>query len=181
MALAITPAPVESAVLHEVPLRLHHVEIRAAGTKELVTIIEILSPVNKQPRHKAFREYLRKRRNLLRSTTHLMEIDLLRAGSRRPLEIPVPYAPYYVTLARSNRRPKVEVWPIQLADSLPVLPVPLLEPDPDVPLDLAQAVHAAYEHGAYEADIDYGCPPEPPLTSRETAWLDALLRQAERR
>jgi len=174
----VTPAPVESLVLLELPLRLYSVEIRTVAEQELVTSIEILSPVNKRPGHEAYRDYRRKRQDLLRSSAHLLEIDLLRGGERPPLERPVPRAPYYAILSRALRRPRVEVWPIQLADELPVLPVPLLEPDPDVPLDLGAAVASVYERGAYGAQIDYRQPPPSPLlTDAETAWLDTLLRE----
>jgi len=47
---------------------------------------------------------------------------------------------------------------MQLADRLPVLPVPLLEPDPDVPLDLGAVVASVYERGAYASQIDYSSP-----------------------
>lgn len=177
-AVAIPPAPVESQVALEFPLQLVMVEIHTTDTLELVTAIEILSPVNKRPGHEAYQEYQRKRRELLRSAAHLMEIDLLRGGRRPPLERPVPPAPYYVTLSRSERRPTVEVWPIQLWDPLPVLPVPLLAPDPDVPLNLSTAVAAVYERGGYADLIDYRLPPPPPpLAAAETAWLEERLRQ----
>jgi hypothetical protein len=173
----IPPAPVESLVPLEVPLRLHRVEIRTTATQQLVTVIEILSPVNKRPSHEAYLAYQRKRRDILRSTVHLLELDLLRGGERPSLERPVPPAPYYVVLSRADRRPRVAVWPIQLRDRLPVVPVPLLEPDPDVPLDLGAAVASVYERGAYAQQIDYHQPPPPPtLSSAETAWLAHLLR-----
>jgi hypothetical protein len=106
-----------------------------------------------------------------------MEIDLLRGGERPPLEDPVSPAPYYVLLSRADRRPKAELWPIQLSDSLPVLPIPLLEPDPDIPLDLGAGVAAVYERCAYEAQIDYRQPPPPPpLSPEEADWLNDLLR-----
>ena len=67
---------------------------------------------------------------------------------------------------------------MQLADRLPVLPVPLLEPDPDVPLDLGAAVASVYERGAYASQIDYRQPPPPPaLSTSEADWLRALLPQ----
>ena len=123
----------------ELPLRLFTVEILETAELQLVTAIEILSPVNKQPGREAYDEYLRKRRELLRSSAHLIEIDLLRAGRRPPLERPVPVSPYYVVLSREERRPTVDVWPIQLSDKLPTMPVPLLEPDPDVAMDLGDS------------------------------------------
>ena len=174
----ITPAPVESAVPLEIPLELSQVEIRTVGSQQLVTAIEILSPVNKRPGHDAYLDYRRKRRDLLHSAAHLIEIDLLRNGERPPLERPVPPAPYYVFLCRANHRPRVEVWPIQIKDTLPVLPVPLLEPDPDVPLDLGAAVASVYERGGYASQIDYRQPPPPPpIPHEDTGWLEGLLRE----
>ena len=178
--VTITPTPVESVVPQEVPFRQHNVEIRQTETKRRVTVIEILSPVNKREGHEAQEEYLRKRRNILRTEIHLLEIDLLRGGLRPPLERPVPAAPYYVTLCRGDRRPIAEVWPIQLADPLPTLPVPLLEPDPDALLDLGQAVASVYERGAYWVEIDYSQPPPPPpLSETASVWLNDWLRRAE--
>src|SRR5262249_61985845 len=122
-------------------------------------------------------EYRRKRRELLRSETHLMEIDLLRGGERPQLKRPVPTAPYYVNLYRATRRPYVEVWPIQLWEKLPMMPVPLLDPDPDAALDLGAVVAAVYERGAYARLIDYRRPPPPPaLLDREAVWLGEHLR-----
>lgn len=174
---AVAAAPVESAVPMESPLRLYTVEVRETGALRLVTAIEVLSPVNKRPGHEAHHDYLRKRRELLRSDAHLIELDLLRAGERPPLERPVPPAPYYVVLSRADRRPLVEVWPIQLWEPLPTLPVPLLEPDPDAPLDLSSALAAVYERGAYARLIDYRrAPPPPQLSEAEAAWLEGRLR-----
>jgi len=176
----ITPAPVESRVTLEFPLRLMSIEIHATGTLELVTAIEILSPVNKRPSHDAYREYMRKRQDLLRSSAHLIELDLLRGGTRPPLEDPVPAAPYYITLSRANERPHVVVWPIQLQNALPTIPVPLTEPDPDVPLEMGAVLATVYERGGYGTLIDYHQPPPPPkLREEDTRWLDAYLREQE--
>jgi len=177
-AIAIPPAPVESRVKLEVPLRFYNVEIRHTENKSLITVIEILSPVNKRPSHESYASYQRKRRDLLRSSTHLLEIDLLRGGTRPPLETKIPQAPYYVVLSRATDRPRVAVWPIQLQDELPLLPVPLFEPDPDVPLDLKQAVATIYEESAYALEIDYQQPPPPPTFAEEEAnWLRERLNQ----
>jgi hypothetical protein len=178
----MAPMPVESRVMLEFPLRLMSIEIRATGTLELVTAIEILSPVNKRPSHHPYRDYLRKRQDLLRSSAHLIELDLLRGGTRPPLEEPVPAAPYYITLRRANKRPHVLVWPIHLQNTLPTIPVPLTEPDPDVPLDLGAILATVYERGGYATLIDYRQPPPPPKLEEEAAWwLDTYLREQEAR
>lgn len=180
-AAVIDKAPAESAVETEALVDLLSVEIYHTNDEVLVTAIEILSPVNKQPSHEAYADYLRKRRELLRTDVHLMEIDLLRGGTRPPLYRPVPAAPYYVMLSRTNRRPAVEVWPIQLQAKLPVLPTPLLAPDPDAPLDLGKAVATVYERGGYDVQIDYTDPvPPPALSDEEAAWVEehlATIRQ----
>ncbi|MDQ3247939.1 MAG: DUF4058 family protein [Chloroflexota bacterium] len=180
VALAVAPAlatpSVASTVSLEVPLELFSVEIRTAGDDVLVTSIEILSPVNKQRRHDAHLDYLRKRRDLLRSAAHLIEIDLLRAGLRPPLQQPVPIAPYYVMLSRATNRPEVAVWPLTLAVPLPIIPVPLLEPDPDVLLDLGAVVASVYERGGYDTRIDYqDAVPPPALDDAEAIWVTNLL------
>jgi len=83
-----------------------------------------------------------------------------------------------VSLGRENRRPRIEVWPIQLADQLPVLPVPLREPASDVPLDLPEVIAAVYERTAFDIRIDYHePPPPPPLSPEEADWVEQLLRE----
>lgn len=177
-SLVAPPAPVTSRVRMEVPLELFSIEIRAVVDMVLVTAIEVLSPVNKRRGHDAYHDYLRKRRDLLRSAAHLLELDLLRAGERPPLESPVPVAPYYITLSRADHRPGVEVWPIQLWDGLPIIPVPLREPDPDAVIDLPTIVSRTYDEGGYDLLIDYRLPPPPPdLTAPESEWLDRRLRE----
>lgn len=179
-AAVLEAAPVESMVELEMPLELLSVEIRHADQEYLVTAIEILSPVNKQPGHDAHRDYQRKRRELLRSGAHFIEIDFLRAGERSPLDQPVPQAPYYVSLSRVGHRPKILVWPIPLNARLPVIPVPLADDDPDAALNLAQVVASVYERGGYDVQIDYREPvPPPPLTAEEETWVETLLQRGK--
>lgn len=156
-------------------IELFSVEIHAAGSRELVTAIEILSPVNKRPGHEAYRDYQRKRRNLLRSEANLLEIDLLRAGERPPVEPPPPTAPYYVVLSRASDRPRAPVWAIQVAEPLPIVPVPLLAPDPDAALDLNEVLARAYERGGYDTEIDYSEMPPPPWSAQDATWIAERL------
>ncbi|MEM7131878.1 MAG: DUF4058 family protein [Chloroflexota bacterium] len=177
VALLEPDESVESAVLLEDRMELLSVEIYDTDDELLVTAIEILSPVNKRPKHKAYLDYLNKRVEILRSSAHLLEIDFLRAGERPPLEIPVPQAPYYIMLSRMERRPNVQVWPIQLASPLPTVPVPLYQPDPDATLELGDVMSNVYERGAYDIQIDYTQPvPSPNLTDAEHEWVATLLK-----
>jgi len=160
----LSPLPEEVPVLS--------VEIRDVAQRRLVTDIEILSPVNK--RGEGWREYVDRRTSLLMTQTHLLEIDLLRQGTRIPLIGDLPPAPYYGFLSRFTRRPRTEVWDIGLRDRLPAIPVPLLAPDPDVPLNLQGAVEACFALVGYERLLDYTQPPPPPeLSAEDTQWVRA--------
>ncbi len=178
VGVAKAPLPGGGAVLADAPIKLitvvpsrvphSWVEIRDRSGRSLVTLIEILSPTNK--RGDGRKEYLEKRKKILLSTTHLLEIDLLRKGNRVPMAKPLPAADYFVFLTRSNKRPETEVWPIALSDPLPTVRVPLREPDPDVGLDLRQAFTTIYGLSPYSVAIDYSKPPDVPLSAAAAAW-----------
>ena len=172
---AVTVPTVEliSPLPEEVPILT--VEIRDVAERRLVTVIEILSPVNKHGR--GFQEYVEKRTALLQTSTHLLEIDLLRTGERIPLiGGDLPPAPYYVFLSRFTRRPLTEVWPVSLRERLPVVPVPLLPPDPDVPLVLQAALDACFDLVGYQRLLDYTQPPPPPLSTEDLTWVRSVGR-----
>ncbi len=150
------------------------VEIRDATQRTLVTAIEVLSITNK--RGDGFQEYLEKRARLLRSSAHLLEINLLRRGRRVPIREPLPEAAYFVFLSRAERRPMIEVWPVQLSAGLPVVPVPLLPGDADVQLDLQAALNNLYDALRYDLSLDYSRPPEIPLGEADAGWAAEVLR-----
>lgn len=150
------------------------VEIRDTSQRQLVTAIEVLSPTNK--RAEGREEYLAKRRRVLVSTAHLIEIDLLRAGLRVPMRQPLPSLPYFVFVGRFEQRPLVDVYPIPLDQPLPAITVPLLPGDPDCPLDLQQAFTTIYNALRYDLVVDYSRPPEVPLPPEAAAWADERVR-----
>jgi len=174
---AIATPPVELLSPMPEPVPILSIEIRDVAQRRLVTAIEILSPVNK--RGEGVHDYAEKRLALLQTRTHLLEIDLLRGGTRIDLIGELPPAPYYVFLSRWQRRPRTEVWPIGLREPLPTVPAPLLPPDPDVPLDLQAALTACFDLVGYEQLLDYTQPPPPPeLNAEDAAWVEEVLRQA---
>ena len=146
------------------------VEVRDVANRTLVTAIEILSPVNK---HGAgWREYDEKRRALLKTRTHLLELDLLRGGERILLEGEWPPAPYYYFLSRWQRRPVTEVYAVQLRRPLRSVPVPLLPPDADVTLDMQAALDACFALVHYERLLDYDeMPPQPEFSAEDLGWV----------
>lgn len=173
----IAPAPFVVETTLQVEISLWTVELRSVTEGYLVTAIEILSPVNKRRGHEAFDEYRRKRQALLRSSANLMEIDLLRAGERWSFSSKLPEAPYFVFLSRETNRTRVEIWPLRLQEPIPLMPVPLREPDRDVPLDLGKAIREIYDATAYDLTINYHTPPpKPDLAQQDARYVEQLLR-----
>jgi hypothetical protein len=173
---AVLAAPCRMHVVMSVPVPHYRIEIREIANRELVCAIEFLSPTNKRDPGRG--KYRKKRERLLASTAHLIEIDLLRRGQRPPMREQYPAGDYFVLLSRFEDRPESEVWPIALQASLPKIPVPLGEGDPDVELDLQQALATVYDLGGYQTGIDYQKPPDVPLSHDQEAWADQLLRTA---
>ncbi len=168
-ALADAPAyaALPQAVLSETSRWLEITDSEGGG---LVTVIELLSPTNKL-RHR--QQYEQKRLRLLGDGVSLVEIDLLRAGRRMPLN-GLPPCDYCLMVARPSERPRVGVWPLMLRDPLPVLPVPLRPPDADVHLDLPALLNDVYDAGGYAPSV-YRHAPEPPLSDEDRAWAQALV------
>lgn len=152
------------------------VEIRDTATRSLVTVIEILSPANKRGEGRA--EYLLKRHRIFLSTSHLLEIDLLRKGRRLPTQKPLPKVAYLVLLSRAGQRPSADIWPVALDHGLPTVPVPLLGTDPDVALDLQAAFNTVYQVCRFDLLLNYKQPPDIPLDPEVQPWADERLRAA---
>lgn len=126
--------------------RISYLEIRDRRDRRLVTVIELLSPTNKHSGPDRA-QYLGKRGRVLGSSTHLVEIDLLRGGPRMPFAAGLPECAYYVMVSRMQKRPQADFWPIGLRDPLPVIPIPLSESDADAQLDLQAVLHHVYDDG----------------------------------
>lgn len=178
VAVAAPPAPLQMTTLIPEQVAQVTLEIRDVAQRILVTAIELLSPANKYGA--GYQEYLHKRQRLMHTPTHLLELDLLRRGKRVPMQQPLPSAPYFVFLSRSERRPRVEVWPIQLNMRLPLLPIPLLPPDPDVTLDLQLVFETIYDALNYDLALDYTRPPDIPLTGQAATWAKQWLSQGRK-
>jgi hypothetical protein len=147
--------------------------IRDTQNREVVTVLEVLSPTNKTSADDRA-HYLRQRRRMLRGNAHLVEIDLLRGGDPMPMN-GVPDSDYRILVARRGKRPNVDVWPFDLRDPIPEIPIPLAGDDPDVWLDLKPTLDAVYDGGAYRYRL-YDHPPDPPLTGEDQAWAAGLVK-----
>ena len=163
------------------PYELASVVIRAAGRdRDIVTVIELLSPSNKRSGtdRKAF---LRKRAEILGSRASLVEIDLLRRGRRLwfPPSLTDPPASqprpdYLVAVNRSWERGgrfRLQLFPGFLREPLPTVAIPLREREPEVRLDLQDCFRQTYDSGPYRRGaVDYARPPRPRLPKEHRAW-----------
>lgn len=160
--------PLLEAIEVEIPL----VEIYDVTGNRLITAIEILSPVNK--RSPGREQYIHKRRRMHQASVHFLEIDLLRRGQRSIQHPRLRQTAYLVALTRAQAH-QTDLWPIELAEKLPQVPVPLLPGDQDVLLDLQQAIETVYAEAAYQLSINYQTmPPPPALSEEEQRWKDNL-------
>jgi hypothetical protein len=150
--------------------------IRTTDDRNVITVIELLSPTNKE-KSGGMQQYLAKRATYLRTLTNIVEIDLLRGGTRLPTHEPLEDGDYFTFVIRHGDRSHVEVYGWKLPDRLPVIPVPLREDDPDVGLDLQEAFDRAYDRSGYDYAINYKRPVTPPLPEDVQRWVEERLTE----
>jgi hypothetical protein len=169
--------PVTMRAFVEEEHREAFVEIYESRPKQrLVTSVEVLSPSNKLSGTPGWDLYQRKRQSHLLGGVSLVELDLLRGGQRMPMLDSWPNSPYTLLVARAKKAQLCKVWPAHFQQPLPVIPVPLARPDPDVPLSLQPLIDTIYRRFRYERSIDYTRPLMPPLCPEQAAWLEEQLR-----
>lgn len=175
LAATITPAVfIEPFSTERVVERF--IELRDAKTREVVTVIEILSPTNKAPHSEGLDAFQKKRATVMHSNAHWIEIDLLRGGERYHLV--AGQSDYMALLKRAHVERPYEVWFFNLRDKMPTIAVPLRPPFDDVPLDLQAAFDVTYERAHYADSVDYTvAPPTPPLKEDEAAWVEERVRE----
>lgn len=144
-------------------------EILHRPTRELITVVELLSPTNKaEPGH---RDYLTKRNTVLRQPVHLVELDFLLGGKRLPMRRPLPQGDCYAIVSRYMTRPNAEVYAWNLRDPLPAIRIPLRAPDPDLVLNLAAAYEETFRRGRYGRSLRYSQPFTVPLEAVTAEWI----------
>jgi hypothetical protein len=159
-------------------------EITEVSTRDVVTVIEVVSPSNKIIGSAGRKSFIEKRREIMLSPIHWVEIDLLRGirsidslmtGNHR-----VPHD-YTCHVSPAELRPKGKIWYIRLDEPLPTIGIPLRSPDTDVGLQLQSVLANAYERAGYDLSIDYTQPAAPPLTKPQVKWAKTLLPKRKRK
>lgn len=150
--------------------------------KQVVTVIELLSPTNKSRTGTGRRKYRTKQRQLMDGDCNLVEIDLLRQGIHTvavPPELLQPYGTwdYIVSVFRFGMPDQYEYWLNRLPEPLPKITIPLLPEMEEIPIDLQPLLNRIYQKGRFGDAIDYIQSPPVLFSPEQEAWADALLRQ----
>jgi hypothetical protein len=166
-ALGVLDAPAEVWLPEQDIEKSPFLEVRDRQGRGLVTVIALLTPSNKRAGDDRA-QYLFKRRELLNSRAHLVEIDLLRGWAPMP-DGGRPDCDYSVMVSRAEKRRAADFWPIRLRERLPIIPVPLRHPDAAASVDLRDVLHHAYDGPGHEHFI-YRGEPEPGLAANDADW-----------
>ncbi|GAA6622441.1 DUF4058 family protein [Scytonema sp. NUACC26] len=173
-APAVKPAIVEIPMPETVKER--YLEVRKVDTKEVVTAIEVLSPKNKRA-GEGRNTYESKRQRVFGSSTHLVEIDLLRAGETMTTMGSRIQSDYRILVSRAEARPKADLYAFNLQNTIPSFPLPLRSEDAEPVIDLQTLLNELYDRASYDLVIDYSLEPVPPLSEANAIWNDAWLQQ----
>lgn len=173
VATQVRPQSVQVPMPEDVTER--YLDIRDLATGDVVTALEVLSPMNKRP-GQGRQVYEAKRRQVLGSLTNLVEIDLLRAGAPMAMVGNVVDSDYRILVSASPQRPRADLYAFSIRDPLPHLPIPLRPNDDPIVLDLQTIFVGIYQRGRYFSRLDYRQPPPPPaLTEANQRWVAQQL------
>ena len=151
-----------------------YLEIREVQTGKVITAIEILSPKNKKA-GEGREAYLRKRRRVLQTQTHFVEIDLLRTNPYF-LQGQLPPSDYHILVSRSHERPAADLYAFSIRDRIPNFSIPLRLGELEPTIDLQILVDQVYQRGRYDLAIDYSQPTQPRLNSEDEIWASSLIK-----
>lgn len=173
---AVLERPLTLALPMPDQVRERYLEIRDSATHQVVTVIEVLSPSNKQP-GEGRQQYERKRLHVLASWTNLVEIDLLRSWQPMPLGA-APASDYRLLVSRGWLRPEASLYPFDVSEPIPEIPIPLRAQEQEPVLELNKLLHTIYDQVRYDLRIDYSVAPEPPLEPAKAEWAQRLVEIA---
>ncbi len=154
-----------------------YLEIHDTKTRNVITVVEVLSPANKL-HAEGRRDYEKKRKHILNSLTHLVEIDLLRAGDPMPVSKQVR-SDYRILVMRGDTRPRGKLYAFSVRKPIPPFLLPLLPGDDEPTVDLNAILHALYDRARFDLGLDYDQPPVPQLSDEDSAWARELIKKAQ--
>ncbi|AFZ26390.1 hypothetical protein Cylst_4294 [Cylindrospermum stagnale PCC 7417] len=177
IAVASPPAkPLTVNIPMPEEVRESYLEVREVGTGEVVTVIEVLSPKNKLT-GEGRKAYENKRLQVLGSSTHLIEIDLLSGGEPMPILGNQIQSDYRILVSRSQLRPTAELYPFNLQEPIPAFLLPLRKGDTEPIVDLQAVIQDLFDRAGFDLAIDYSREAVPPIAEADVAWVNDLLKE----
>ena len=174
MAVATQLRPVQVQLPIPLEVKERYLEVREVGTDAVVAVLEVLSPKNKR-QGEGRAVYEKKRRTVLNSLSHLIEIDLLRGGTPMAM-VGAEGTHYRILVSRAAQRPMADLYGFNLQDPLPAFPLPLKSPDADLIVNLQDIFVGVYDRASYDLRLDYTQPiPAPALSEAEQQWVERMI------
>jgi len=177
--IAVASPPVKPVTVNiPIPeeIRETYLEVREVATGEVITVIELLSPKNKR-QGEGRKAYQTKRLQILGSSTHLVEIDLLRGGESMPILDNNIKSDYRILVSRSQLRPRAELYPFNLPEAIPAFLLPLQKEDIEPLVDLQNVIQDLFDRAGLDLAIDYNSEPVPPIQEIDLIWVNELLKE----
>jgi hypothetical protein len=135
-------------------VRQSYLEVREIATGQVITVIEVLSPVNKRP-GKGRIDYENKRAMVFASSSNFVEIDLLRQWQLLPVEGSPTQSNYRILVSIQENRPQDDLYAFNLPDPIPCFPLPLRSEDVCPVVNLRALLDRIYDRSGYGLVIDY--------------------------
>lgn len=172
----LTPKCPQSVILPmSITVKERYLKVKEIGSDAVITVIEVLSPRNKQKGNRR-NAYERKRQRILGSLANLIEIDLLRGNSPMTMLGRVQPTHYRIMVSRSEQRPRADFYGFNLPEPIPDFPLPLKPEDEEPIVNLQAIIEGVCERAGYHVRIDYHQPvPPPKLSEADQQWVDDLL------
>ncbi|MFN6517054.1 MAG: DUF4058 family protein [Nostoc sp. CreGUA01] len=175
VAIATETRPKQIQLPIPIEVKERYLEVREVGTHQVITVIEVLSPKNKR-KGEGRTAYEKKRQRILGSSSHLVEIDLLRENPPMPMIGVKETSDYRIVVSRAAIRPMADLYEFQLREPIPRFSLPLKADDSELEVDLQAIVLGVYHRGSYHVRIDYRqAVPPPKLSPAVQQWVDDLL------
>jgi hypothetical protein len=176
---------VEERVYQET-VRQKHLEVREIAIGRVVTVIEVLSPVNKRSGQGRM-DYENKRARVFSSSSNMVEIDLLRQGKPMSEQEGESRSHYRILVSAQEKRPQADLYTFSLQDTIPVFPLPLRAddrwrslPERESPLiNLKSMLDGIYDRSGYGFVIDYSQAPTPALPEDDLDWIRQWLANGQ--
>ncbi|MGC1306354.1 MAG: DUF4058 family protein [Phormidesmis sp.] len=154
--------------------RQRFIEIRNTASQEVVTVIEVLSPANKRGEGRS--RYQEKRSRILESQANLVEIDFLHKGAPMPTSRGNIDSHYRILVSSFQQRPQALLYPFNLSQPLPQVPIPLRPEDDEPNVNFQALLNQVYERSGYGFSIDYIQPPKPGWSAAELDWMKKRVK-----